>query len=475
MKNKLPNIVLIMADDMGYGDLGCYGSVKIKTPHMDRIAREGIRFTDAHSASAVCTPSRYSLLTGRYCWRGSLKQGVLGGFGAPLLEPGRQTIASMLKEKGYSTAVFGKWHLGLEWKKKDGTLVTTNSHDGWNKDDGWYEDGFDVDYAQELTGGPLDHGFDHWFGISGSLDMPPYCFIEDRKTVGIPDREKHPYEAQQRRGLMTEGWRDDLVDVTVAEKAARYFLEKKRSDSVKPVFVYLAPASPHRPCVPPDFLSGTTEGGKRGDMVALVDWMVGRMIEAVERAGETENTLFVVTSDNGAQSTNFDGKDYGHKPNGDWRGQKGDIYEGGHREPLVVRWPSVVPAGSESSALLCLTDFHATFAEMLGSTSPPDTGEDSISFFDILHDPVTHKGSRNELVHHSYDGMFSIRKDQWKYVDGLGSGGFSEPARYLPYYPSDPASQLFNIADDTRETLNLSKVHADKVNELKELLERCKG
>ena len=475
-ENKKPNIIIILADDMGWGDLSCYGATKIHTPNMDAIAEKGVTFTDAHSSSAVCTPSRYSIVTGRYCWRSDLDRGVLGGFGKPLIEDGRHTIASMLKENGYHTGAVGKWHLGLRWLDKEGSPVAEYGEDGWNKGDAWYVDGLNVDYTKRLEGGPVDHGFDYWFGIAGSLDMPPYCFIENDRPAAVPDVEKHPYEAQQRKGLMTKGWRDDQVDVRFAEKAAAFIDNHAAENPDSPFFLYINPAAPHRPCVPPDFIKGKSGAGLRGDAVVLVDWLVGQVQDALTRNKLEENTLFVVTSDNGARLTNFDGKDYGHKSNGDWRGGKADIWDGGHREPLVMKWPERVKPGVVRDDLVCLGDFMATCAEIAGAELPPDSAEDSFSFFHaLIGEQPTGKVTpvREDLVHHSYDGMFSLRRGDWKFIDGNGSGGFSEPARWTPG-PNDPKGQLYNIRNDFRENLNLWKERQDIVTEYKELLEKYK-
>jgi len=475
-KKKNPNVVLILADDMGWGDLSCYGAEKIHTPNMDSIAEAGVKFTDAHSSSAVCTPSRYNIVTGRYCWRSDLDRGVLGGFGKPLIEGGRYTIASMLKEHGYHTGAVGKWHLGLRWLDKDGKQVADYGEDGWNKGDAWYVDGLSVDYTARLEGGPVDHGFDYWFGIAGSLDMPPYCFIEDDRPAAVPDTEKHPYEAQQRKGLMTEGWRDDQVDVKFTEKSVAFIDDHAAKNPDEPFFLYINPAGPHRPCVPPEFIRGKSQAGLRGDAVALVDWMVGEVREALKRNGLEENTLFIVTSDNGARLTNFDGKDYGHKSCGDWRGGKADIWDGGHREPLVMMWPERIKPGTVRDDLVCLGDFMATCAEVVGADLPPESAEDSFSFLHALTgDGPTGRVTpvREDLIHHSYDGMFSLRKGDWKFIDGNGSGGFSEPARWTPG-PDDPKGQLYNIRNDFRENLNLWKERQEIVTEYKELLEKYK-
>ena len=302
--------------------------------------------------------------------------------------------------------------------------------------------------------------------------MPPYCFLEDDRTVGIPTLEKHPYEAQQRRGLMTEGWRDDLVDVTFAEKAVAFVRRHVRERPEDPFFLYLTPSAPHRPCLPPPLMKGHSDAGLRGDMVMVFDWVVGQVVETLRALGIEEHTLLLVTSDNGARLTDFNGKDYGHKSNGDLRGGKADIWDGGHREPLVVRWPAAVPAGASSDEPVYLGDLLATCAELLGQKLPADAGEDSASFLPVLRGERPGRPIHGALVHHAYDGMFAIRKGDWKLIEGTGSGGFSEPRRYTPG-PDEAPGQLYNLRDDGRETLNLWKDRRhDKVEELSGLLSR---
>jgi arylsulfatase A-like enzyme len=445
-----------MADDMGYGDLGCYGATKILTPHMDRLASEGVRFTDAHSSAAVCTPSRYSVLTGRYCWRSRLKKWVLWGFEPPLIEPQRLTVASMLRRQGYATTAIGKWHLGLGWTTTDGALPTAA--------------GRNVDYSIPVRGGPLQLGFDTCFCITGSLDMAPYCFIEDDHTLGIPAVDKDPYLPQQREGLMVPGWRDDLVDVHFTERAVAFIDRHAEKRPSQPFFLYLTPSAPHRPCVPPSFTEGASEAGERGDMVALVDWMVGRIDDALARHDLQEQTLVIVTSDNGARLTNYDGRDYGHRSNGDLRGQKADIWDGGHREPFIARWPGRIAPGSISGQLTCLCDLIATCADLLGTDVPARAAQDSYSFLHALVGESSSGPVREALVHHSGDGMFSLRKGRWKLVSGLGSGGFSEPKQVEPV-PGGPLGQLYDMESDWQETGNGWLEHPTVVEELSHLLD----
>ncbi|MFW6189645.1 MAG: sulfatase family protein [Planctomycetota bacterium] len=463
-REERPNIVWIMADDMGFGDPGCYNpDSKIPTPNMDRVAAEGMRFTDAHSASAVCTPSRYGVITGRYCWRTRLKSGVLGGYGPPLIETDRPTVASLLKRHDYATAAIGKWHLGLGWTDRDGNRGPWSD---WNDEE--VEHGFALDYTRPIWGGPNELGFDRFFGIAGSLDMPPYCFIQDDHTVGIPDHEKETYYAQQRRGPAVEGWDDRRVDVRFAETAVEWLEERAGAD--RPFFLYLTTSAPHRPCVGPEFIRGASDAGDRGDMVALFDWVVGRVTDTLDRLGVADDTLLVVTSDNGAREGDVDGSHYGHKSCGDWRGFKGDAWDGGHREPFIARWPGRIPAGAACDRTVCLGDFVATCADLLGAELPEGAAPDSVSILALLlgrsDGPV-----REAVVHHSLSGHFCLRRGKWKAIFGLGSGGFSEPRGARPG-PDDPPGQLYDMESDPAETTNVWLEHPDVVEELTAILER---
>jgi arylsulfatase A-like enzyme len=460
---SLPNIIFILADDLGYGDLSCYGSTKISTPNIDKIASQGIRFTDAHSSSAVCTPSRYSILTGRYCWRTKLRRGVLWGYSFPLIEPERPTIATLVKKKGYRTAVIGKWHLGLQWP--------TQNYERLRNPNEKYPN---IDFSKPIKGGPTSLGFDYFFGISGSLDMSPYCFIENEHTLGIPSIPKEPLYQQQWEGFMVPGWRDDIVDITFAKKAIEFIRDHNDNFNEQPFFLYLPTASPHRPCdVQPDFVKGKSKAGDRGDMVVLFDWVVGRINDELERLGLNENTLIIVTSDNGARATCFNGKDYGHKSNGPWRGQKADIWEGGHREPLIVRWPKFIKPNIFSNETICLVDFFATFSAILNVSDYADFAEDSFNMLPILFGEKQKKSIRDSLVHHSDKGKFAIREKNWKLIKGLGSGGYTFPARIIPK-KGYPKGQLYDLKRDPSETYNLWNEKPEKVDHLLKLLNKIK-
>lgn len=469
-----PNVVLILADDLGWGDLGCYGASRIPTPFLDNLAADGICFDDAHSSSAVCTPSRYSLLTGRYCWRSPLKAGVLGPHGPAIIEPVRPTIASVLKTAGYDTAAFGKWHLGLGWQRKDGRVLDAFGPRGpadilWSPSALPGDDGTDIDYSKPFANGPLELGFDRFFGLSGSLDMPPYCFLSQDRTLGIPDVPKAKLSPGQRPGLAVEGWAEQDVDVEFARKAVAW-LEEPRDC---PFFLYLSTAAPHRPCLPPAFARGRSAAGPRGDAVFLVDWVVGQVTTALDRLGQAENTIVVFTSDNGAVLRFPDEGHPDHKPNGEWRGQKADVWEGGHREPLIVRWPHRIPRGERVDSPVCLTDLLPTISAAAGAVIPPGAAEDGANLLPTILGK-TGKGIDRAIIHHSNDGSFGIRQDRYKAIFSTGSGGFTEP-QGEPVWPPSRGGQLYDLADDPGETRNLWAEEPQIVGRMFELLRAAAG
>jgi len=458
-----PNVVILLADDMGWGDLGCYGSA-IPTPNIDRLASEGVRATNCHSASAVCTPSRYALITGRYAWRGPLKNFVLMGHGPALIETARPTLASLLKSGGYATGAFGKWHLGLGWRHRDGSVRSAFSPGAVLHDDIETDFGRDIDYTAPVTGGPLELGFDRFFGIAGSLDMPPYAFIDQDRTIGVPDREKSPYLTEQRPGLQVEGFDESTADTSFTREACA-FIEAQTG----PFLCYVAPSAPHRPNVPPEFIRGASGLGDRADGVCLVDWIVGELRSSLEAIGALDNTLFIVTSDNGAPMIFTDDGDVNvHRPNGDWRGQKGDLWDGGHREPFIVRWPGQVPAGTSTDAPICLTDVMPSALAAASIDLPAGAAQDGQNILDLLRS-MSAGDSERPIVHHSLGGRFALRSGRWKAIFSAGSGGgFSEPSitdlfatgsgKAHPAPPWDaahPAGQLYDMDADPAETDNL--------------------
>lgn len=445
-----PNIIIILADDLGYGDLGCYGAKHTRTPHLDRLAREGIRFTDAHSPSAVCTPTRYGLLTGRYAWRTSLKRGTLVGDSPALIEPGRLTIASLLKDKGYATGAIGKWHLGLGSDEK-------------------------TDFTKALRPGPLDVGFDSFFGIPASLDMVPYVYVKNDRVQALPtaQSEKSPLPNYfdgvfWREGPAAPGFRhrDVLPELT---RRAEQFIQSQTAE--RPFFLYFALTSPHTPWVPTDEFRGTTELGEYGDFVTQTDAAVGRVLAALESGKLADNTLIIFTSDNGAIPLPPKFAASGHKPNGPWRGQKADIWEAGHRVPYLVRWPGHTPAGATCSETICHTDILATLAALVEQKLPDDAAEDSFNLLPVFLGKQPDRPIREATVHHSGDGLFAIRLGKWKAIFHLGSGGFSQPKTEQPV-PDGPTGQLYNLYADPGETQNLWPESPDVVARLTRLLTR---
>jgi arylsulfatase A len=469
-----PNIVYILCDDLGYGDVQCFNPQgKIRTPHIDRLASEGMRFTDAHSGSAVCTPTRYGLLTGRYAWRSRLQQGVLGGLSPRLIEPGRMTVASLLQQRGYHTACIGKWHLGLNWVRLPGKSVAELSIESpqqvWN-----------VDYAQPFTDGPRAVGFDYYFGISASLDMVPYTFLENDRVVALPTEEREfamflgRDGATTRRGPTAPDF--DAADVLprLTDKAIEY-IESRASQASggEPFFLYLPLASPHTPILPTAPWIGRSGLNAYADFVMQTDHCIGQVLAALDKHGLAGNTLVIVTSDNGCSpQARFDElAAAGHHPSYPFRGHKADIFEGGHRVPLVVRWPGRVKPGSQSDQLVCLTDLLATCAELLGAKLPDDAGEDSVSMLPALLG-TAQRPLREAVVHHSVNGSFAIRQGPWKLILCPDSGGWSAPRPGRDDTSGLPPVQLYNLQDDVGERTNLHDRHPEIVAHLTRLLER---
>jgi len=459
-KERRPNIIFIMADDMGYGDLGCYNKKsKIPTPNMDRLAKEGVRFTDAHSPSAVCTPTRYGVLTGRYCWRSRLKRGVLGGYSPCLIDTRRMTVASLLKQHGYATACIGKWHLGLGTAKR-------------------------TDFSKPLVPGPNALGFDYFFGISASLDMPPYCYIENDRVVKQPTEMVEAGEAGKdgwwRKGAIAPGFKHVQVMPDLTKKAVAYIDKHAKSSRNSPFFMYFALPAPHCPIAPAPFVKGRSQAGGYGDYVVEVDWTVGEVMKALERNRIAENTLVMVTSDNGSPGRTKIKRApysiievYGHNPSGDLRGIKADIWDGGHREPFIARWPAKISAGTTSDELICLTDLLATCAAIVGTKLPGNAGEDSYNILPALLGRKTDIPIRQAVVHHSSIGMFAIRQGKWKLILGRGSGGFTKPNRVKPK-PGEPKGQLYDLDKDPAESNNVWAEHPAIVQRLTNLLEKYK-
>ncbi len=464
-ESKLPNIIVILADDLGFGDVQCNNpESKIPTPNIDRIANEGMRFTDAHTSSGVCTPTRYSLLTGRYHWRTHLQSGVLGGFSKPLIANDRRTLASLFSQKGYHTICIGKWHLGMNWPLRDGRVADDRGDFGKS-----FSDVASVDYASPIQDGPVDRGFHSFYGISASLDMFPYVWIQDRLPTEIASVEK----AFHRKGPAGEKFEAIDVQGGITDRLMSYISERAESSKQgKPFFAYVPLAAPHTPIVPTKEWQDKSRINAYADFVMQVDADMGRLLKTLDQLAISENTLLIFTSDNGCSpAANIKELEAaGHKPSYIYRGHKADLYEGGHRVPFLVRWPGKVKSGSQSDQLIGQLDLMATFAELIGEKLPSQVGEDSVSFLPTLFEQAS-KNLRTSIISQSINGSFAIRDGRWKLCLCPGSGGWSFPKPGSDDHSGLSPSQLYDLSVDPGETKNLFDSYPERVSAMTKMLE----
>ena len=451
-ENSKPNIIFILADDMGIGDVSFLNpDAKLSTPNIDSIGENGMAFTDAHTSSAVCTPTRYGLMTGRYNWRSELKFGVLQGYSRALIAPGRDTVATLLKRNGYNTAMFGKWHLGLNWQLKDGSIVKDLKPPKSIESE--------VDFSKPFTGGPCDHGFDSWYGINASLDFPPYVMIENDHTEQIPTVKrkfqggKGALQIMMRGGLQAADFKADQVLSKLTQRAVKYISEYK---SEKPFFIYMPFNAPHTPVVPRKKFLASSQCGIYGDFIQELDWSVGEVLKTLKEKGVLDNTLIIFTADNGSSKMSFpldlEAK-YNHHPSFIYKGRKASLSEGGHRVPFLVQWPKKVAPGSRCDKLSNLNDFYATCADIVKSDIAPNAGEDSYSFLPVLEG--NEDGYlRTNAIHHDFGGGFAFRDGKWKII--------------LSKY--NKRIQLFNLETDIGETHDLSNEFPEVVEKLRNKL-----
>lgn len=478
-----PNILIILADDLGYGDIGCYNSqAKAPTPNLDRFASEGMRFTDAHSAATVCTPSRYSLMTGQMAFRVPNGGTVFTGIGGPsLIAPGRLTLPAMLRDKGYATAAVGKWHVGMTFRDKDGQPIKGNGVEAVQR----------VDYSRRIEDGPLDHGFDHFFGTAccPTTDWL-YAFIDGDRIPAPPtvlidktSLPKHPYSDDCRNGFIAPDFPMEEVDTVFLKKSREFLEEHVRKSPEKPFFLYHASQAVHQPSFPGKEFRGKTKAGPHGDFIFEFDAIVGELMQTLERLKVADNTLVIITSDNGPELTAVVNMraDYQHDGARPWRGMKRDDWDGGHRVPFLVRWPGRVKPGTTSDQLLSQTDVMATVAAIVGAKLPNDTAEDSFNILPALLGQ-TNKPIRPYLLQQAFGGArwLSIRRGQWKYLNHQGSGGNNYANALLkpfakPEAAPDAPAQLYDLESDPGETANLFSKHTEIVAELKALLEQSKS
>lgn len=474
-QSSKPNIIYILADDLGYGDLSVYHkNSKIATPNIDKLASQGMRFTDAHSTSGVCTPTRYSVMTGRYPWRSKLPIGVMHGFNRPLIENDRATVASMLKKNGYNTGVIGKWHLGLGWAiKPEYASLLKDPYYGITEE----MDSTVIDFNKDFTSGPNSVGFNYSFVLPSSLDMQPYCYIENHKfiepltgrTVGQKPEADYA-RAFWREGRISKSF--DFYDVipTFAEKANQFI---QHQSAKNPFFLYFPVPAPHTPWVPSAEFKGKSSIGEYGDFVMQLDAAVGKLMHTLDSMGLAKNTIVVFTSDNGPYWRDNYIKKYGHLASGPLRGMKGDAFEAGHRVPFIVRWPGKVKAGEVSDATTTLANLMSTCAEVVGEKSAAFVTEDSYSILPVLTGKTKAVADQPAVVHISSIGYMAIRQGDWKLILGLGSGGFTLPKEIVAK-PGEAIGQLYNLKEDLHEDHNLYDQYPEKVKELTDMLNKIK-
>ncbi|MBI9072966.1 MAG: arylsulfatase [Melioribacteraceae bacterium] len=453
-EQQRPNIIYVLADDLGYGDITTFNpESKIKTPHLDNLAAEGMIFKDAHTSSSVCTPTRYGILTGRYNWRTKLKRGVLNGRSPALISEARETVASLLKKSGYSTAYIGKWHLGWNWAKKE-----NNS----------------IDFSKPVQKTPNSNGFDYAYGHCGSLDMPPYVYVENGMPTAIPvntteNKDEHGF---WRNGLTSPDFVHEEVTPHFFEKSFQYIKEQAKTEN--PFFLYLPLPSPHTPILPTEKWQGKSGLNPYGDFVMEVDHYMGKLAKVIKEAGIEENTLVFFTSDNGC-SPRADFNELiskGHNPSSIFRGHKADIFEGGHRVPFIVKWPAGIKPGVISNKTICTTDLMATCASLTNQKLADNSGEDSFDMTPLFRNHESDEFQREATVHHSSNGSFAIRKGDWKLILCRGSGGWSAPKPAEAKKKGLPKVQLYDLSQDIGEQINLQAQYPAIVEELTALLQR---
>ncbi|MCC6231584.1 MAG: arylsulfatase [Verrucomicrobiales bacterium] len=468
--HRSPNILILYADDLGYGDLGCQNpESKIPTPHLDRLAAEGLRFTDAHSSSGICTPSRYALLTGRYHWRKF--HGIVNSFELPVLDPAELTLAEMLRAQGYRTACIGKWHLGWNWHD----LAEPATAAGVSPPKSLSSDSFRWD--RPLSGGPRSHGFDYYFG-DDVPNFPPYAWFENDRLLTLPSTplklQGSPREGawETRPGPMTPGWAFDQVVPRLADRTVSWIHEQR--DRPGPFFLYVPFNSPHAPIVPSPEFTGTSRAGAYGDFVTQTDAVVGRILQALEDTGLARDTLVLFSSDNGPEHYAYDRfRLHGHRSMGPLRGLKRDLYEGGHRVPLLVRWPGVVKPGRVTPTLISQVDLLATLAAVTGARPAPGAGQDSLNFLPVLQGAP--RGPRRNLVHNTIAGAYALRHDRWLLIEHRSGSHTAVPdwfQRDQGFPPHDQPGELYDLATDLGQKTNLYSARPRQVAVLRRLLHR---
>ena len=503
-ESEKPNIILIVADDLGYGDLSCYGAGKISTPAIDDLAAQGMKFTNAYVASSICSPSRYSLLTGEYSWRSRLKHSVLKYYDRPLIGADQTTLATLLRENGYHTTCVGKWHLGFDWEVNDKAPQDRDSvFDSWDKNTLEY-----IDFSKPVRNGPLTRGFDYFYGTAGSNNMQPYVYIENDEVTQPPSEPQKPYD-HYIDVLKAPNWDIRTVNQVLTGKAVEVINDHFSGKRDEPLFLYFPTTAIHRPCLP-TFTKGKSKAGLRGDIVLELDWSVDQIVSALKKNDAYENTLLIFTSDNGPRPgdpavwlntyAEEDYEDfhqpyfddyapeyidpngnaiwkngwftYGHPSAGEYLGFKSDAWDGGFRVPFIVRWPGNVPPGAVNETTICLTDLLATFSDIVDVELKEEEGRDSYSFFPNIRDHHAPEVRKSLTLAGGASGAFIEISNGWKYIEPAPPGRW--PETYYPDGPSNKEYQLYDLRPDKSEQNNLYNENPAKVAELRAIIERVK-
>jgi arylsulfatase A-like enzyme len=476
VKNQQPNIVIIYADDMGYGDLNCQNpNSKIPTPSLDKLASEGMRFTDAHSSSGICSPSRFAMLTGTYHWR--RQHEIVGAFGKPFFTEADITIAQLLKTKGYTTACIGKWHLGWDWEFEN---PPSGEVEQWGKMRKVYLPE-DIDWRKPVSGGPLDRGFDYYFG-DGTINFPPYAWVENDRIIEAPTEEMDihniGYDTKEgswefRPGPKVKNWNPYDVLPTLTKKTIEWINNR---DKDQPFFLYFALPSPHAPIIPNDEFDNRSQAGGYGDFMVQTDWVAGQVLNALSKKGLEESTIIIFSSDNGTEAYAWKrAEKYGHYSMGNFRGLKRDVWEGGHHVPFIVKWPGRIKAGSVSHEIVSQIDIMATIASIAGIELPENAAPDSYDFRPVLMGEEYSSPVRKVLIHNTYASKWGIRKGDWLYINHPSGGHRELPESFKEltgYTDFDTPGILFNMKDDSEQRINLYDEYPEKIEEMEELLRK---
>jgi len=475
---KMPNIVIIYADDMGYGDMSCQNpKAKFQTPNLDRLASQGIRFTDGHSSSGICTPSRFALLTGQYHWRRF--HGIVNAFGKSVFEKDEFTVPRMLQQQGYTTACIGKWHLGWDWQflsEPSGEVFQWGRHRSFYRPD-------EIDFDNPISGGPLDQGFDYYFG-DGTINFPPYAFVEndrfvEKPTVDLDLQGKETLEGEWefRYGPMVKDWDPFQVLPTLTIKAVEYV---KRQTTEQPFFLYFALPCPHAPIIPNDEFIGSSKAGGYGDFIVQTDYVVGRILLALEEQGYADETLVIFTADNGPEHYAYDRiRNFDHRSMGSLRGLKRDIWEGGHRVPFIIRWPGFVEPGSVSAEVISQVDLAATLASITGYDLSGKAAVDSYDLLPLIRGQQHRTPFREATIQNTYENRYAIRQGDWLLIDSFSGehtkspDWFNEQNDYRRYEEDNPGL-LYNVAEDISQKNNLYVQYPERIKEMKALLIKYK-